>query len=373
MSYGPQGLAGDQPLVVVRNAAGEIVAQAGASPQQVAGTAGVRLELPGLGEIVVGERPRARGANGPARAGGTGADAAVDLVRINLLGQDIRLGHMEAAVTVPPAGVTCPGLEVTVTPTTGTAAPGDTLDATVKVRNPNEGNAAGVAINTTIAADPGIDARPGAVSFNNKEFAAGLAGLKLTTPLGPGQAVTIPMAVRVVGASGPGAVRLSASATGHYGDGPLGVPTAGGVTRAVTVTPAAAPPAPAGTQNPVGGKAAATAGAPSPAGSGGRKPSRASAGVSGAAGLAASAAPATPAPTSPAPAATAPTPPVTEPAPSVAVPPPAQVPSKPAERAFPALKGKPSRHTRWAWVGGASLLIAGIGAAIASRFLRSNN
>ena len=35
---------------------------------------------------------------------GTSASAAVDLVRVRLLGQDVRLGHMEAAVAVPASG-----------------------------------------------------------------------------------------------------------------------------------------------------------------------------------------------------------------------------------------------------------------------------
>ncbi|MDQ1566853.1 MAG: hypothetical protein QOF96_1733, partial [Actinomycetota bacterium] len=124
VGYGPQGLAGDQAVVVVRNAAGAVVAQASASEQKLAGSAGLHLDIPGVGEIVVGEQPRARGRAGAAQASGTAADAAVDLVRIRLLGQDVRIGHMEAAVAVPAAGVTCPGLEVTITPDATTVAPG---------------------------------------------------------------------------------------------------------------------------------------------------------------------------------------------------------------------------------------------------------
>ena len=82
----------------------------------------LRLDLPGIGEIVVGEQPRARGSAGAPQPSGTSAEAAVDLVRIRLLGQDVRLGHMEAAVAVPPAGLTCPGLEVSMTPDTASVA-----------------------------------------------------------------------------------------------------------------------------------------------------------------------------------------------------------------------------------------------------------
>jgi len=332
----------------------------------------------GVGEIVVGERPRTRGRTVAPTALGTSTEAAVDLVRVRLLGQDVRLGHMEAAVAVPPGGVTCPGLDVSVTPDAGTVAPGDTFGAKVRVRNPNEGSAADVAIDTRFAADPGIDARPGAVFFNHKQFDFGLEGLKLTTPLGPGQSVEIPMAVRVVGASRPGRIRLGASATGHYGAGPLAVPTAGDVASdGVLVTAASAGPAAAGpsNQNPVGGKAPATAGAPAPAGSGGRRPVRASAGITGAAGSAASAAPVAPAPSVSAP----PPAPAVEPAPApgpapAPAPAPATAPSGPpaseqTAAGKPRPKGESTDRGRWAWGGAAAVLLVAIAAAAVARLL----
>jgi hypothetical protein len=125
-------------------------------------------------------------------------------------------------------------------------------------------------------------------------------------------------------------------------------------------------------KNPAGGKAAATAGVSSPAGSGGRKPVRASAGVSGAAGLAASAAPVAPAPTSPPATPSPPTPPATEPPPPATVAAPAQTPSMPAERAVPALKGNSARHERRPWVGAAAVLLLAVAAAILSRFARGS-
>jgi hypothetical protein len=369
VAYGPQGLAGDQAVVVVRNAAGAVVAQASASEQKLAGSAGLHLDIPGVGEIVVGEQPRTRGRTGAAQASGTAADAAVDLVRIRLLGQDVRVGHMEAAVAVPAAGVTCPGLEVTITPGPSTVAPGGDFSASVRVRNPNEGRASGVVIASRLDSDPGVDVRPGAVLMNRAQLTPNGDGLRLTTPLGPGQAVEVPVGVRVGPSSGPGAIRLGATAAGLYGDGPQAVPTAGALTvegPRVTVPAVNAPGGPA-VKNPAGGKVAATAGASSPAGSGGRKPVRASAGITGAAGSAASAAPVAPAPTTPVP---APTPPATEP-PPVTVTTPTQTSPPPAERAAPALKGKPARHQRQPWVGAASVLLLAVAAAVAVRLAAS--
>lgn len=380
VSYTPQGVGNDEAVVLVRNAVGAVVASATASQVKLAGNVGVRLDIPGVGEIVVGEKPRARGKASAAQVSGTSVDAAVDLVRIRLLGQDIRIGHMEAAVAVPTTGVICPDLQLTITADAGDIAPGDTVNATVKVRNPNEGNATDVAISTRFQADPGIDARPGAVSINNKEFAFGLEGLRLTTPLGPGQSVAIPMAVRIAGASGPGRIRLGASATGRYGDGPLAVPTTAELAvDGPQVKVAAAPAAGAGAGEPkvsVGGKGTATSGAPT--GSGGRKPARTSAGVTGAAGSAASAAPVVPAPTNPAPVVT-PAPPVEAPAPPASEPVPAPaaesgtVPSSPtttSEQALPRLPGEDVQdRRRYGWAAAAAIFLVLVAAAGAARVL----
>ncbi|HYH51563.1 MAG TPA: hypothetical protein VEG38_18625 [Acidimicrobiia bacterium] len=377
VSYAPQGVANDEAAVLVRNAVGDVVASATASQVRLAGNVGVRLDIPGVGEIVVGEKPRARGKAAAAQVSGTSVDAAVDLVRIRLLGQDIRLGHMEAAVAVPPAGVTCPDLELTIMPDAGDAVvPGDTINATVKVRNPNEGSAADVAVNTRFAADPGIDARPGAVSFSNQHFSFGLEGLKLTTPLGPGQSVAIPMAVRVVSASAPGRIRLGASATGRYGDGPLAVPTDADLV--VEGPPVKVPAAPApGAGEPkvsVGGKGTATAGAPTD--SGGRKPARISAGVTGAAGSAASAAPVAPTP-NPAPVVTPPAidtaPPASEPVPAPAAESgtvPSSSTTKPEETAVGRLPGENVADRRhYGWAAAAAIVLMLVAAAAASRLL----
>ena len=160
-----------------------------------------------------------------------------------------------------------------------------------------------------MAADPGVAVDGGPPPATTSWRPNG-AGFKLTSPLGPGQSVELPARVHVGPASGPGRVRLGASATGRYGDGPLAVPAAGDIAvEGVLVDgPAVTPPTPvagATTKNPVERKAQATAGVNSATGSGGRKPARASVGVSGAAGSAASAAPVTPAPTTPRPGACA--------------------------------------------------------------------
>ena len=380
VSYGPQGLADGQAAVVVRNAVGAVVGQASAAQVRLAGGGGVHLSVAGVGEIAVGEQPRTRGRTIAPTALGTTTEAAVDLVRVRLLGQDVRLGHMEAAVAVPPAGITCPGLSVAVTPDAPVAGAGSDFGLKVRVSNPNEGAVTGLTVASRMAADPGV-AVSAAPAGGGNVVAPNGAAFKLTTPLGPGQSIELPGRVQIAAGSGPGRVRLGASATGRYGDGPLAVASAGdGTSDGLTVTAAASPPAVAGAQNPVGGKAPATAGAPS-TGRGGRKPpARAGAGVTGAAGSAASAAPVRPAPTVSAPPAApaAPAAPTVEPAPAPApapVPAPAPAPvAAPPSSAAPVQSAAPKprlkRHStdrgRWAWGGAAAVfLVAIFGAAVA--------
>lgn len=87
--------------------------------QQVVGAAGLTVDLTPLALVSAGAPPRAlNGALGTApaldTAGGTAASAALDVVRLGVLaglpglaGVDLRLGHMEAAVSVPAGGLTC--------------------------------------------------------------------------------------------------------------------------------------------------------------------------------------------------------------------------------------------------------------------------
>ncbi|HEV8624287.1 MAG TPA: hypothetical protein VG034_07500 [Acidimicrobiia bacterium] len=369
VTYGPQGVPADQALVVVRNAAGTVVAQATAGQMKLAGAVGLRLNVAGVGEIVVGEQPRARGKAEAAPTSGTRTEAAVDLVRVRLLGQDVRLGHMEAAVAVPPAGVTCPGLEVSMTPDTASVVPGADFGVRVRVRNPNEGTVSGLTVASRLAVDPGVAVDVGPVSQGNVVPPNG-PGFKLTTPLGSGQSVELPTRVHVQAGSGPGRIRLGASATGRYGNGPLSVPTVGDIAVDGPLVKPPAAPAPGGPNISVGGKGTATAGAST--GSGGRKPARTSAGVTGAAGPAASAAPVTPAPITPAPPAVEPAPPAAPVAPESGAPayvPPDTQAGESTAAPKPKLGVRSAERRRWAWGGAAAVFLAAIAAAGVTRLL----
>ncbi len=86
--------------------------------QEVIGRRGVALAQTPVMDLRIGEAPRgydtAGGAQPHVAADGTAASAVVDLLRVQLLtggsGEmlDIRIGHLEAEVTVPAGGVRCP-------------------------------------------------------------------------------------------------------------------------------------------------------------------------------------------------------------------------------------------------------------------------
>ncbi len=81
------------------------------------GPAGLNIDVGGLATVSAGAQPRALGGallSAPALdPAGTSASAALDIVRLGILGVpgltglDLRLGHMEGAVVVPAGGLTC--------------------------------------------------------------------------------------------------------------------------------------------------------------------------------------------------------------------------------------------------------------------------
>ena len=94
--------------------------------------------------LVLAEPPR--GLRAPTRtaavATGTRAAAALDILRIEA-GENpeealVRVGHMEAAVAVPPGGATCPGITVTKRSTQPAVDAGGRFSWVLNISNPND-------------------------------------------------------------------------------------------------------------------------------------------------------------------------------------------------------------------------------------------
>ena len=232
--------------------------------QQLLGTDGLVVNLPGLAEIAVGEDPRAIGGSAtsaPALAGdGTLAAAALDVVRVTLLDgtvADVRIGHMESRAQVPLGGIRCT-LPVTKVADKLLVAAGERFTYTITVDNPfGDCTLTGVRVVDTIGAPAGVQFDVVATSP-----AASVAGNVVTFPdIGPIQPngsgrATITIAIPA--GSGGGLLTNTAVATGTCatgtGDGRtrITVPVTGEVNvqlprigpGPVPVSPPPSPPAP---------------------------------------------------------------------------------------------------------------------------------
>jgi len=113
--------------------------------QQLLGQNGLVVDVPGIATVTLGSKPHAIGgapATAPTIASdGTSAAAAVDAVRLSLLQLvglntlDLRVGHMEGAVTVPSGGVKC-NIPVAKSSNPATISAGD--DFTISISIPSD-------------------------------------------------------------------------------------------------------------------------------------------------------------------------------------------------------------------------------------------
>lgn len=184
--YGPRKQQSPEtPIVRILDAKGALIGQL--TTQMLLGHDGLNITIPGVAEVVVGEDPRAINTDPDASSAPTldptAAAAAVDVVRVRLLkGQvaDVRVGHMEAAVTVPSGGVQCPGLKVEQELDKPSVVPGQDFVYTITITNPNDcvlrniqlvetpsGNPAGVKWEIVEVKPPGSNVADGKASFAN--------------------------------------------------------------------------------------------------------------------------------------------------------------------------------------------------------------
>ncbi|HVL82114.1 MAG TPA: hypothetical protein VM840_11055 [Actinomycetota bacterium] len=234
VQYGPD--AENPETIVVR------ILRAGApalelAAQDVLDDDGLVVPIPGVGEIVIGEPPRAiGGATGSAptvAADGTEVAAAVDVARIRLLEQrnaegqisqraaNIRLGHMEVSSTVPVGGIECE-LPVTKTSDVPTINVGQTFVTTIPVTNPfdcvledvvvtDEIGTEGAARFEVTETDPPADDVP-----EGSELDVGVVTWNDIGPIEPGE--TVEVTVTLLAQGGVGTIFDTASVTATFGD-----------------------------------------------------------------------------------------------------------------------------------------------------------
>ena len=216
--YGPNAPTPETPVVRILGAQGQVLGPL--TTQMLLGHNGLEITIPGVAEIVVGEDPRMIGegtSTGPT-VNPTAAIAAVDVVRVRLLnGQvaDVRIGHMEGAVTVPAGGVQCPDLNVDHNVDKPNVTPGDEFTYTITVTNPHDCVLTGVKIVETPKAEAaGVKFEVVSVVPSGASVVDGVATVPDIGPLGPGESKTVTVKVKVPLDSAPGPLEALAVATG---------------------------------------------------------------------------------------------------------------------------------------------------------------
>jgi uncharacterized repeat protein (TIGR01451 family) len=224
--YGPGTTSPETPIVRVIDAADKVTNVL--TFQQLLGKDGLKVAVPnGVAEIAIGEAPRALGGAGGSQptATGTVASAAVDVVRVKLLDQgethaaDVRVGHMETAVTVPAGGITC-GIGMAKRSDPESVRAGQAFTWTVTVSNPHDCTLTKVKVVDTITtSNPGIKYSieghaPTASSTTPSSLTWDDIG-----PIGPGQSKELKITVRVAEDSAAGLFTDEAVATALCGEG----------------------------------------------------------------------------------------------------------------------------------------------------------
>ncbi|HEV3364509.1 MAG TPA: PASTA domain-containing protein [Acidimicrobiia bacterium] len=214
--YGPLDVSPQTPVVRILDAKGKPIIQV--TTQMLLGKKGLEVVIPEVAEIVIGEDPRMIGDNASSDPL-TDPDkvaAAADVVRVKLFQgavADVRVGHMEAAATVPSGGITnCPGLIVDQTVDKPTVTTDEEFTYTITVKNPNDCVVAELKLVDTATL-------PAGVTIQLVPGAGGSAVSNVVTfpnlgSLGPGEEKTFKITSKVALGSAEGLIKALAVAEG---------------------------------------------------------------------------------------------------------------------------------------------------------------
>jgi uncharacterized protein DUF11 len=198
--------------------------------QDLLGTKGLVIEIPGLAEIAIGEDARAIGGNADSvpsiAANGTSAAGAVDVVRVKLLPgapaelTDLRIGHMEVRAAAPEGGVRC-SIPVKKYASTKSANVGDAFHVDIKVTNPYDCTLSDVRVTDAITTEKAARFEVGKTTPSAASFTPG-SGLDAGT-IKWNVGSLAPHASKVVSASfealgGTGTILDRATASGVVGN-----------------------------------------------------------------------------------------------------------------------------------------------------------
>lgn len=220
--FEPGTVNGAAPVVRILDDVGSLIRQI--STQEILAGLEAVIEVPGLAKITIGGKPRAIGgddASTPAQTA-TYAAGAVDVVRVDFADgalADLRVGHLEAAVAVPPGGIEC-GIGLVKKSSRETVKPGEEFNWTVTVSNPNTCVLSKVKVVDTISVPTGIVYS--IVSSDPKADLQTNSGLTWNDvgPIPAGGKKDLVINMKVAPNSGPGRFTDDAVATGVCGPAP---------------------------------------------------------------------------------------------------------------------------------------------------------
>jgi len=218
LMFGPERDPDDQrPVLRVIDSRGKVLNEV--TIEEYAGSEGIDLEVEGLIRINLGEDPRA--VMGPAESGAVASPtltaAAADILRIRAEDpielddfDELRIGHMEAAVAVPAGGLSCPGIGVKKELDKRSVKPGDSFRTTITVSNPNDCILDDVKLTDEITASPGV-------AWTARQVEDGVFVADGIGPLGPGESEQVRLDIDVEPTSLPGTFSDIAAAEGVCG------------------------------------------------------------------------------------------------------------------------------------------------------------
>jgi uncharacterized repeat protein (TIGR01451 family) len=163
---------------------------------------------------------------------------AADILRVNAFDpleedfDELRIGHMEAAVAVPAGGLRCPGIGVKKALDRRSVQPGEKFTTTITVTNPNDCILENVKLTDTITASPGVQ-------WDGRGLIDGVFTAQDLGPLGPGESDEVSLEIEVDATSVPGVFSDTAVAEGTCGRKAEVGETTGGAAEAVPVRGAA--------------------------------------------------------------------------------------------------------------------------------------
>jgi uncharacterized repeat protein (TIGR01451 family)/LPXTG-motif cell wall-anchored protein len=227
--YGPGAVSPETPVLSILEGGVENTVL---TLQDLLGTEGLPIEIPGVASIVIGEDPRAIGgdANSSATQGGDGtiASGAVDVVRVQLLEAttllgvsvlDIRVGHMESHAQVPAGGIRC-NVPVSKTADKQTVNAGDTFTYNINVTNPfADCDLTNVRVVDTITTTAGVRYTITGTNPQANSQTANTITFDDIGPIGPKQSKTVSITVAVAANSAAGQFTNNAVATGNCATG----------------------------------------------------------------------------------------------------------------------------------------------------------